>query len=92
MKKNIQITDHLVKNIFLNLPDTFEKNIKKSDIESVLTVKNEYYLKTNENMVNETAFMALEDYIKQELEFQNIDLSMDSIKAILNAENIYYFF
>lgn len=92
MKKNILITKHLLDNIFLGLPQSIKSTLDEKDIELILTIRNKYNTKASQNMVNETAFMSLEEYVEQAFpQVVSKTVSMDQINAVFNALELYFF-
>ena len=71
-----------VEHIFWNI----RKRIPKSAIMYVLMKQQEYYEKSDENTINETAFMSLFQYICREVELSDFGVDDDIIQSILDEE------
>lgn len=89
---NIQITEHLLDNISLGLPQALKSTLDTKEIELILTIQNEYNRKGAQNDINETAFMSVEQYIEDSFSKKTKKtLSQSQIQAVFNALDLYFF-
>lgn len=71
-----------VEHIFWNI----RKRIPKSAIMYVLMKQQEYYEKSDENVINETAFMTAFQYICREASYTGFKLGHETIQSIIDEE------
>ncbi|WP_020526844.1 hypothetical protein [Flexithrix dorotheae] len=79
-----------VENVFWNLNDAYKLLLTKSEIMFVLMKLQEYYQKSEENEINETAFLDVYQYITRATNIAGFSTSKTAIKHILETETACY--
>jgi hypothetical protein len=76
--------------VYSHLPGIYPLLVSKQQIMFVLMKMHEYFLRSEEQTINETAFLNLHQYILRESNLSRVPLSKSIVAVILQTEEQLY--